>query len=503
MKAIIFATDQAPELNDLTQNQPSPLLPVLDRPFIQHIVEYLVERGFTDFEIVLNHMPEKIESLLGDGTRWGSQIRYHLTRTIETPYNLLKVLSFPDEEGPYLLAHADMLPHVDLMALRPDSQTSVRCIDVVPDKGSDQQIWSGWAWVSGRVLAHVPIDMKRNELGQHLVLQESVLMPPVKTDSYLALQDPETLVESQLKMFSGEGPDLLLRHREQEEGVWLSRNVSLHPTARIRPPVYIAENCKIGPHAEIGPNVSVGSNSMLDGGCVLSNAVVFSGSYVGEGLEVQDGIVDRNQLFSLRLGTSVTLAEDFILGNLSEGRFKVWWGNQMNRLLAGLMLIICSPILVMTAVCLKLFRKGPVFYSQNVISLPARSERDLKQTFSLLSFVSPSDLKTRTKWTGLQDFLMRFLPGLISVVAGHLRTVGVESLTPTALSSMDNSWKSLYIKTHGGLISESFVYFGKNPTSDERYAAESYYHVKAGFWHNLQLLAKYFVCILNPFFNKA
>ena len=120
MIAVIVATGLCSGMEPLSERYPIPLLPLVDRPFIQHVVEFLVEGGITRFEFVLCHLPEKIERLLGDGSRWGSEFKFHLTRDPERPYEALKTMSFDNDAGPVLLAHADRLPQIDMAQTRPE-----------------------------------------------------------------------------------------------------------------------------------------------------------------------------------------------------------------------------------------------------------------------------------------------------------------------------------------------------------------------------------------------
>jgi len=64
MTAILIATQKWLQMQRLGERYPSALLPLMDRPFIQHIIETLVSRGCSRFEVVLSHRPEKIEALL-------------------------------------------------------------------------------------------------------------------------------------------------------------------------------------------------------------------------------------------------------------------------------------------------------------------------------------------------------------------------------------------------------------------------------------------------------
>ena len=106
-----MAPGEAPCTAPLTERYPTPLLPLVDRPFLQHVIEFCVHQGVRRFDFVLSHLPEKVEEFLGGGERWGSSFTCHLAREPSRPYRLLRVLDFaggPDE--PVLFGHADRLP---------------------------------------------------------------------------------------------------------------------------------------------------------------------------------------------------------------------------------------------------------------------------------------------------------------------------------------------------------------------------------------------------------
>ena len=71
MRAFLVSTQEWPEKQLERKEQTPSLLPLMDRPFIQHVLEQLVLQGFKSFDIVLCSYPESYKSLLGDGSRWG------------------------------------------------------------------------------------------------------------------------------------------------------------------------------------------------------------------------------------------------------------------------------------------------------------------------------------------------------------------------------------------------------------------------------------------------
>jgi NDP-sugar pyrophosphorylase family protein len=119
MIALIVAQGVNQGMEALNERYPSPLLPLVDRPFIQHVVEFVAEGGITQFEFVLSHLSEKIEDFLCDGSRWGCTFRFLLARDPSHPYDILKTVRLGEDTGSLLLVHADRLPQVDIERTKP------------------------------------------------------------------------------------------------------------------------------------------------------------------------------------------------------------------------------------------------------------------------------------------------------------------------------------------------------------------------------------------------
>jgi dTDP-glucose pyrophosphorylase len=66
-----------------------PLVPLLDRPFVQHAVEVLAGRKLTEVHFVLGRHADAVERHLGTGARWGCTFHYHLTPDPDRPAGAL------------------------------------------------------------------------------------------------------------------------------------------------------------------------------------------------------------------------------------------------------------------------------------------------------------------------------------------------------------------------------------------------------------------------------
>ncbi len=81
MQAIILAGGKGTRLKPLTDDLPKPLVPIIDKPIIVHVIDVLKRSGITDIIITLGYMADKIISCLGDGSKYGVHLRYIIENT--------------------------------------------------------------------------------------------------------------------------------------------------------------------------------------------------------------------------------------------------------------------------------------------------------------------------------------------------------------------------------------------------------------------------------------
>jgi len=77
MRALIIVAGAFPVLKGLTSHTPAPLVPCVDRPILQHLVEYLVDQGVATFDFVLHESPREIEQFSAMAHA-GKPLTFHL-----------------------------------------------------------------------------------------------------------------------------------------------------------------------------------------------------------------------------------------------------------------------------------------------------------------------------------------------------------------------------------------------------------------------------------------
>ncbi len=115
MKAVIMAGGFGTRLRPLTCNIPKPMVPMLNRPMMEHIVELLKKHGMTDLVATLYYQPEVITNYFGDGRAFGVSLQYLKAEAdYGTAGSVRNAIEFLDER--FLIISGDVFTDFDLSA---------------------------------------------------------------------------------------------------------------------------------------------------------------------------------------------------------------------------------------------------------------------------------------------------------------------------------------------------------------------------------------------------
>ena len=113
MKAVILCAGEGERLRPLTLTTPKPLLPIGDRPLIDHTIDWLANYRISDLFINLHHLGDKIEAHLNDGSSYGAHITYSHEEQLQGTAGALRAFSQLLDE-PFVVVYGDILTQFDL-----------------------------------------------------------------------------------------------------------------------------------------------------------------------------------------------------------------------------------------------------------------------------------------------------------------------------------------------------------------------------------------------------
>ena len=115
MQALILAGGEGTRLRPLTSTVPKPVVPLVDRPFIRFMLDWLRSHGVDDVVMSCGHMADGVRAVLGDGADLGLRLRY-----VEEPRPLgtAGAVKFAEDllDERFLMLNGDVLTDIDLTA---------------------------------------------------------------------------------------------------------------------------------------------------------------------------------------------------------------------------------------------------------------------------------------------------------------------------------------------------------------------------------------------------
>ncbi len=117
MRAMVLAAGLGTRLRPITYTMPKPMVPVANRPVMEHILLLLARHGFSETIANLHWFPELIEERFGDGSDYGLALSYSLEeQLLGTSGGVRNVRDFLGDS--FLIISGDALTDVDLTAMR-------------------------------------------------------------------------------------------------------------------------------------------------------------------------------------------------------------------------------------------------------------------------------------------------------------------------------------------------------------------------------------------------
>ena len=116
VKAVVMAGGEGTRLRPLTSNQPKPMVPIVGKPCMEHIIELLRSHGMDEIVVTLAFMPQAIRSYFGDGESLGLNIEYSVEELPLGTAGSVRLASAKLDDT-FLVISGDALCDVDLGAL--------------------------------------------------------------------------------------------------------------------------------------------------------------------------------------------------------------------------------------------------------------------------------------------------------------------------------------------------------------------------------------------------
>lgn len=119
MKAMILAAGLGTRLKPITFGIPKPMVPVIDRPCMAHLLELVARHGITEAVANLHYFPDTIREYFGDGAEFGVNLEYNFEPELLGTAGGVRAVKESLTAGgePFLIISGDALTDIDLTKL--------------------------------------------------------------------------------------------------------------------------------------------------------------------------------------------------------------------------------------------------------------------------------------------------------------------------------------------------------------------------------------------------
>jgi mannose-1-phosphate guanylyltransferase / phosphomannomutase len=325
MKAVVMAGGEGTRLRPMTANQPKPLLPVVNRPIMEHVLRLLKRHGLSETVVTVQFLAALIRNYFGDGEELGMSLQY---ATEEMPLGTagsVKNAEAALRDDRFLVISGDALTDIDLtdmvnfhkkngalvtIGLKRVPNPLEFGIIIVDDDGRVQRFLEKPTW--GQVFsdtANTGIYVMEPEVLDHVAEGTSVdwsgdVFPKLLAEGaplygYIAdgywedVGTHESYLKAQADMLSGK-IDVEVDGFEVSPGVWVAEGAEVDPEAVLKGPLYVGDYAKVEAGSELREYTVLGSNVVVKEGAFLHRAVIHDNVFIGPSTNLRGCVIGKN-----------------------------------------------------------------------------------------------------------------------------------------------------------------------------------------------------------------
>lgn len=313
MKAVVMAGGEGTRLRPLTSNRPKPLVPILNKPCMQHSIELLKRHGIDEIVVTLYYLADEVQGYFGDGSDLGVKLIYTVEDTpLGTAGSVKKAEEYLKGDT-FIIVSGDALTDMDVrkalayhkhkksvatLVLKHVENPLEFGVVITDDEGRVRRFLEKPSW--GEVFSDTVntgmyilepsildyMEPEKNydwsqDIFPRLLREDKPMFGYIMEEYWTDVGSLQQYRQAQYEMLQGK-TNLPIEGRREGNDIWVGQGTEIDPNAQIVGPVLIGKNCTIKADAHIGPETVIGDNCLVEEGATLQKAIVWDSNYVGE-----------------------------------------------------------------------------------------------------------------------------------------------------------------------------------------------------------------------------
>lgn len=343
MKAVIMAGGFGTRIQPLTSSMPKPMIPLMNRPIMLHIVELLKKYQITDLVMLLYHQPSVIRNFFRDGADFGVKITYVtpiedlgtagavkyaekflderfliISGDLLTDFNLKKIIDFHEEsKAMATITLTSVKDPLQFGVVITDKEKRITQFLEKPGWGEviSDTINTGIYVLEPEIFKFIPagenFDFSQDLFPLLLKNKEPLFGYPAK-GYWRDIGNTDSYREAHHDIFRGR-VNIRIDEAKQDlvgKDLRIGADVRLDDPAMVEGTVVIGDNSQVFAGAQLKDSV-IGRNCTIEAGVKLSRCVIWDNVYVKRGAKVNDSVLCNN----VRVGQGVVIEEGGIVAD--------------------------------------------------------------------------------------------------------------------------------------------------------------------------------------------
>jgi NDP-sugar pyrophosphorylase family protein len=343
VKAVILAGGEGTRLRPLTLALPKPVVPVVDRPFLNHQLDLLSRVGVQEVVFSVGYQPDRVRAVFGDGASAGKRIRYAVEETPLGTGGAVKNAE-PWLDDTTLVFNGDVLTDVDLPAVIEQHRRTRSAATLVLAPVPNPSVYGLVEFdADDRVRRFIekpdPSQITTDTINAGIyVLDTSTLglMPPgvnhsieraffpallargdrvgayVHRGYWIDIGTPEKYLQVHRDVLAGRFPVAL--DGRARAGGWVHDEARVDAGAELEAPFYIGPRCRVAAGAHVGAGAVLTAGVSLAAGARVTDSVIWEGTQIGRDARVEGALLGRD----VHIGERATVAPGAVLGERTD-----------------------------------------------------------------------------------------------------------------------------------------------------------------------------------------
>jgi mannose-1-phosphate guanylyltransferase len=317
VKAVILVGGQGTRLRPLTCNTPKSMVPVLNIPFLEHVILNLKAHDVTDIILAQHHLAASMAQYFGDGARFGVHLTYVMEDTprgtagavknvecyLDSTFFVLNGDTFHNRDFVKMLAFHRRHKAKATIELTPVEDPSVYGVVETDNRGrvkrfiekpkreeaTTNMINAGTYVLEPEVLQRIPPDIKcsfEREIFPGLIRDGKPVYAYPSHRYWMDTGTPEKYLQLHRDLLGGKCEGYIF-----DRDVIKGKHCQIHPTAKLSGGVVLGDNCVVGESAKLTGPLVLGSHCRIGRETVIEDCVLWDNVTVGAHAELRSSVI--------------------------------------------------------------------------------------------------------------------------------------------------------------------------------------------------------------------